>query len=56
MKHATSDKVVNHDFETDSTPHIFKNRVFRTLSDPELKEEADRRVFIEKSFLVGYEL
>lgn len=54
MKRATYDKVVNHDFETDSTTHIFKNSVFRTLPDLKLKKEADCTVFIKKSFLLGH--
>lgn len=49
MKCAISQKM-SHDSETDSTPHIIKKIVFKTLYGFGLKEEADCRMSIKKSF------
>lgn len=44
------EKVVNHSLETDSTPYIFKNTVFRTHSGLKLKGKTDCSVFIKNFF------
>lgn len=48
MKRAVSEKVVNHGFETDNTPHILCLELFQSLG---LKGEADCRYSLRNLFL-----
>ena len=54
MKCVISEKVVNHDFETDSTMYILKNTEFRSLPGLKLKEETDSRICIKKSCILSH--